>query len=62
MAGGGMDHHPHRLVDHDHILILIDHIQRDVLGEGLDRLRIGKGHHIDLPRLGLPVFLHRFPA
>ena len=44
----GVDHHPHRLIDHDDVLVLIDHIQRDILRQGVRRLRL---RHEDLYRL-----------
>ena len=37
-----VDHHPHRLIDHDDVLVLIDHIQGDVLGNQVDGLRVGE--------------------
>ena len=43
-----VDHHPHRLIDHDDVLVLIDHIQRDILRQGVRRLRL---RHEDLYRL-----------
>ena len=39
VAGGRMHHHALGLVDDDQIVILVDDIQRDVLGLGLDGLR-----------------------
>ena len=32
MAGGGVDHHAHGLVHHDHVFVLVYHVQGDVLG------------------------------
>ena len=53
MAGGGVDHHAHRLVHHDHVAVLIHHIQGDVLGEDVHRLRLREDHLNDLPGGGL---------
>ena len=39
VAGGRMHHHALGFVDDDQIVILVDDIQRDVLGLGLDGLR-----------------------
>ena len=39
-----MDHHPHRLVDDNHVAVLIHHIQGDVLGDDLHRLGVGEQH------------------
>ena len=62
VTGGGVYHHAHRFVDHDDILILIDHIQRDVLGQNLHRFRFRQldGHGIACRKLG--VFLRRLPV
>lgn len=39
-----MDHHARRLVDHDQVLVLMDHAERDFLGRGLG---IGRGRDLD---------------
>ena len=41
---GRVDHHAHGLIHHDHIRVLVDHLQGNVLGPGLRLLRLGKGH------------------
>ena len=53
VAGGGVDHHAHRFVHHDHIAVLVHHVQRDVLGEDVHRLRLREDHLNDLPGGGL---------
>ena len=40
VAGGGMHHHAAFLVDDDHVFILIQDVQRNVLGPGLRRFRL----------------------
>ena len=35
-AGGGVDDHAQRLVDHDQVSVLVQDFQRDVLGPGVD--------------------------
>ena len=50
VSRGRMDYQPRRFVDHDHVPVLIGHVQRDVLGQGLDGLRLREGD------------LHRLPA
>ena len=46
VAGGRMDHQPLGLVHHDHVAVLVHHIQGDVLGRHVHRLRVrqGNGH------------------
>ncbi len=50
MPRSRMDHQPRRLVDHDHVPVLIGHVQRDLLWQGLNGLRLREGG------------LHRLPA
>ena len=40
----GVDDHAAGLVDHDHVRVLVHHIERNVLRHGLDRLRLGQRH------------------
>ena len=47
VAGGGVDHQPHGLVDDDDVLVLEDHVQGNVLGLCLQRHRVWD-HHGDL--------------
>ena len=61
VAGGGVDHHAHRLIDLDHVLILIDHLQGDVLGQELHWGGVGNAHGDLVPRLQ-PVILFQGPA
>ena len=42
VAGGGMDHQPGRLVDHQQMLVFIDDRQRDFLRLVVGGLRVGK--------------------
>ena len=51
-----MDHHTHRLVHHNHIVILIDHIQRNILRQGLGLLRFRQTHRNRLPAGKLQAF------
>ena len=44
VSGSGMDHQPHRLIHHNHVVILVYHVQRDILRHDLHRLRVGKQH------------------
>ena len=57
MAGGGMHHHPLRLVDQDHVVILVQDIQRDLLRRDLRRLRVRDVADDAVPRFQLPVAL-----
>ena len=43
IAGGGMHHQSGRLVDDDQVLVLVDHVQRNILAlrHGAARLRHG---------------------
>src|SRR5690606_2788883 len=41
VAGAGMDHQPGRLVQHEQVLVLVQHVKRDVLGH---RLGLDLGH------------------
>ena len=43
VSGGGVDHQAHRLVDHDHVSVLIDHVQGNILGHHIQRLRVREG-------------------
>ena len=42
VAGGGVDHQAPGLVHHDHVVILIDHVQGDVLGLGFGGRGLGQ--------------------
>ena len=42
MAGGGVYHHPHGLVDHHHVVVLVDDVQGDVLGDEVNVLGLGR--------------------
>ncbi len=44
VAGGGVDHHPARLVDDDDLVVLEQDIERDVLRRGRRRLRRRQRH------------------
>ena len=44
VPGGGMHHRPARLVDHDEVVVLVDNIERDVLGL---RLAARRRRHLD---------------
>ena len=57
VAGGGVDHQAHGLVDHDDILVLEDHVQGDVLGDGLQGHRVGDDHGDLIPDVQPLVFL-----
>ena len=57
IPGGGMHHHAHRLVDHDDIVVLKDHIQGNVLGKHVVLLSLGMGHGEGIPRLQLGVLV-----
>ena len=59
VAGGGVDHQAHRLVHHDHVVVLKHHVQGDVLGLHVDGLRVGQGEGHLVPGGGLIVLLHR---
>ena len=54
-----VDHHAHGLVHHDHVPVLIHHVQRDVLGPGLRLLRLRQRHLQHLSRLDPQVLRHR---
>ena len=59
VAGGGVDHQTHRLIDHDHVAVLIDHVQRDVLGTDVHRHRLGPVQADLVAGGGLIVLFHR---
>ena len=59
VAGCRVDNHPLRLVDHQKVVILIDNIQRDVLGYGLDGLRVEQVNGIDSTGKDLFLFVDR---
>ena len=40
----GVDDHAAGLVDHDHVRVLVHHVERNVLRHDLDRLRFGQRH------------------
>ena len=44
VARGGMHHQALGLVEDDDVLVLVDHVQGDVLGEELRLLRLRQGH------------------
>jgi hypothetical protein len=48
IAGAGMHHQPGRLVDHEDVFILVQDVQRDVLGHRvrLGFLHRGQGHRL----------------
>ena len=46
-AGAGVDHHPGRLVDDREVRVFIDDIERDGLGDGAQRRRLGIGQDGD---------------
>ena len=46
----GVDHQPLRFVHHDDVLVLVHHVQRDILRHDVHRLRLRQFHR------------HRFPA
>ena len=62
MAGGRVDHHPHGLVHHDDILVLVDHIQGDVLGEDLHLRGVGDEDGDLVPLLELVVLFQGLAA
>ena len=39
-AGAGVDHHAGGLIDRDHVVILVEHGERDVLSDGVKRWRL----------------------
>ena len=49
VAGGGVHHQASGLVHHDHVAVLIDHVQRNVLGEERDLLRFRQGEQKAVP-------------
>ena len=51
MAGRGMDDQPGGFIDHDQLAILVEHRERDRLGDQLERLR---GRNGDLDRIAEP--------
>ena len=59
MAGGGVDHQAHRLVDGDDVVVLIDDVQGDVLGHHVDGGGVGQHQHQLVPGIGLVVLLYR---
>ena len=62
MSGGGVDHHAHRLIYHDHIPVLVHHVQRDVLGEDVHRLGVGEENLHHIAGGGAVILFQRFPA
>ena len=62
IARRGMHHHALGLVDHQQIVILIDYLQRDILGKDRNRLRIVGDDRDDVLRFRLIILLHRLIA
>ena len=62
VARGGVDHHARGLVDHDHVLVLIDHVQRDVLGQQGAVRGLGQGDGDLLSARELIVLGRPFPV
>ena len=62
VAGGGVDDQSHRLVDHDDVLVLVHHVQRDVLGHDVHRLRVGDVHGEQHPLVRAGVLLEGLAA
>ena len=62
MAGGRMDHQSLGLVDHDQIVVLVGHIQRDVLRLQIDLLHWGKVHLKGVLRCGFVIFADCLPV
>ena len=67
VARGRVDHQPSRLVHHNYVLVLIHHIQGDVLGQGLGWLRVRQLRLHQLPALQAAALgggpsRHRHPA
>ena len=59
VSRGGVDHHPHRLVHHNEVAVLIDHVQGDILGDQVHRLRVGEGEGQHAARGGAVLFSQR---
>ena len=47
VAGSRVNDHSLGLIDDKQVVVLIDDIQRDILGPGLDGLRVGQLHSVD---------------
>ena len=47
VAGGRVNHHALRLVDHQQVIILVHNIKRNVLGLRLNGLRVGQCHTVN---------------
>ena len=58
MARSGVYYHAHGLVDHHHVVVLIDDVQGDVLGNEVNILGLGRGHQQGVPRLEGGVLFH----
>ena len=58
VPGGWMDHQPFRLIEDNHIVVLVADIQRNVLRHNVHGFRLRQIHGENLPRHGLLVFLH----
>ena len=50
IAGGGMDDHSRRLLDHEQMIVLEEDLERDVLGRVMGRLRRRNGDRIETAR------------
>ena len=59
IAGCGMHHHALGLVDDQHIAVLVDNVQGDVLGHGVDGLRVGQADLQCLAAGDLVILFHR---
>ena len=57
VAGGGVDHHAHGLVHHDHVPVLVDNVQGNILGENFHRRRVGDEHRQLVSQVQPVVFL-----
>ena len=56
----GMHHQARGLVHHDHVLVLVHHVQGDILGLYVDR--IAHGYVVDMdkldPKVAVPAFIN----
>ena len=51
-----MHHHPLRLINHNHVRVFVDNIERYILRNRLDYLRLGHINRDNITGLGFVIF------